>query len=137
MNNDKQEYAELISRIRELRPQEPDSGRLTAQIMSRVKGLPPRKRPMSITMMVSIATSVAATVMVGLFLTLSFTGAERAYAATEVVERVNRVTAQSADPLLQMATPFEQMNIIINRKRASDKRRDALYATINNRLKNR
>jgi len=136
MNNDKDKYAELIDRIKVWQPQISDPQRLISRTMDSVETLSKKKRGNKILAVISLASSIAASILIGLFLFETFLPLKSEELKSSKVASVYAAPALMENMNIEKPKTLSEFNKILSIKKQRRQEQRALYLSLIDKYKN-
>jgi hypothetical protein len=133
MKNENEKYAEIVAQIKRMQPIIPDTERLTTDIMQRIEGSSQKKTPNKTLTIVSWTTSIAASILIGLFLFEQFTLPTNSKLTNSKLP--DNYIHSFLHKNVETETAITDFNDWIRVKMERQKRQQALYSNIINKHK--
>lgn len=131
MNNDKDKYDELISRIKSMQPQIPDSQKLIFKTMDSIERLPKRRNYNKMLTFVSLSSSVAALFLMGIFIfEMHSPPKNEAFASSKIAPVIEK------NRRMENPTTLSEFSKILSIKTARRQEQRAFYSSLVNKYKN-
>jgi hypothetical protein len=126
MNNENDKYTALISQIKATQVSIPDPQKLTLQMMQRIENLP-QKRNNKTLLFVSWASSIAASLLIGLFVFEQFTLSNN----TENRTSAYISSAYEKSVFMDKSTTLADLNTWMQLKKERQKKQETINSIIN------
>jgi len=136
MNNDKDEYTELLNQIKIWQPQIPDPQKLISKTMDSVEMLSKKERGNKILAVISLASSIAASVLIGLFLFETFLPLKNEELKRSKTTSVYVVPVLMENMNMENPTTLSHFNKVLNIKKQRQQEQRALYLSLIDKYKN-
>ena len=136
MNNDRDKYTELIDRIKAWQPQIPDSQRLISKTMDNVEMLSKKKKGNKILAVISLASSIAASVLIGLFLFETYSPLQDKEFQSSKTTSVNVMPALMGNMKMENPTTLSDFYKILNTKKQRQQEQRTFYLSLIDKYKN-
>ena len=131
MNNAEDKYTEIIDRIKVLQPQTPDPQRLISKTMDSIEMLSEKKRGNKILTVLSLSSSIAASVLIGLFLFETYSPLQDKELRSSKTASVHVMPAMMQNP-----TTLSEINKILRVKKQRQQEQRTLYLSLIDKHKN-
>ena len=136
MNNVEDKYTEIIDRIKVLQPQISDPQRLISKTMDSVEMLSKKKKGNKILTVLSFASSIAASVLIGLFLFETYLPLQDKEIQSSKTASVRVMPALMENMNMENSMTLSEINKIINIKKQRRQEQRALYLSLIDKYKN-
>jgi len=136
MNNDKDKYTELIDRIKTWQPQISDPQNLILKTMNSVEMLSKKKRGNKILAVLSLASSIAASVLIGLFLFETFLPLKNEELQSSKVASAYVTPALMENMNKENPTTLSDFNKILSVKKQRRQEQRTLYLSLIDKYRN-
>jgi len=131
MNNAEDKYTEIIDQIKVLQPQMPDPQRLISKTMDSIEMLSKKKRGNKALTILSLSSSIAASVLIGLFLFETYSPLQDKELRSSKTASVHVMPAMMQNP-----TTLSEINKILRVKKQRQQEQRTLYLSLIDKHKN-
>jgi len=136
MNNAEDKYTEIIDQIKALQPQIADPQRLISKTMNRVEMLSKKKRGNKVLAVLSFASSIAASVLIGLFLFETYLPLQDKELQSSKTASVYVAPALMENMNMENPLTLSEFNKILNTKKQRRQEQRTLYLSLIDKYKN-
>jgi len=136
MNNVEDKYTEIIAQIKALQPQISDPQRLISKTMDSVEMLSKKKKGNKILTVISLASSIAASVLIGLFLFETYLPLQDKEMQSSKTASVRVMPALMENMNVENSMTLSEINKILNIKKQRRQEQCFLYLSLIDKYKN-